>query len=87
MSERVGQEFEGVISGVTEWGVYIEENETKAEGMAALRNFGDDFYSLNEKQYCIVGARSKKKYSLGDKVRFKILGADLERKTLDFKVL
>ena len=87
MSERVGQEFEGVISGVTEWGIYIEENETKAEGMAALRNFGDDFYSLNEKQYCIVGARSKKKYSLGDKVRFKIIGADLERKTLDFKVL
>ncbi|TSC84401.1 MAG: ribonuclease R, partial [Parcubacteria group bacterium Gr01-1014_17] len=87
MSERVGQEFSGVISGVTEWGVYIEENDTKAEGMAALRNFGDDFYSLDEKHYCIVGARSKKKYSLGDKVRFKILSADTERKTLDYQIV
>lgn len=87
MSERVGQEFEGVISGVTEWGVYIEENDTKAEGMAALRNFGDDFYSLDEKHYCIVGARSKKKYSLGDKVRFKIIGADTERRTLDVQIV
>lgn len=87
MSERVGQEFSGVISGVTEWGVYIEENDTKAEGMAALRNFGDDFYSLDEKHYCIVGARSKKKYSLGDKVRFKIISADTERKTLDYQIV
>ncbi len=87
MSERMGQEFEGVISGVTEWGVYIEENDTKAEGMAALRNFGDDFYSLDEKHYCIVGARFKKRYSLGDKVHFKIIGADTERKTLDYKIV
>ncbi|MDP3661733.1 MAG: ribonuclease R [bacterium] len=87
MSERVGQEFSGVISGVTEWGMYIEENDTKAEGMAALRNFGDDFYSLDEKHYCIVGARTKKKYSLGDKVRFKIIGADTERKTLDYQIV
>ena len=87
MSERVGQEFSGVISGVTEWGVYIEENEVKAEGMAALRNFGDDFYSLDEKNYCIKGARTGKKYSLGDKVRFKVISADLERRTLDFRIL
>ncbi|KKU60052.1 MAG: Ribonuclease R [Parcubacteria group bacterium GW2011_GWA2_47_12] len=87
MSERVGKEFDGVISGVTEWGIYIEERETKSEGMAALRNFGDDFYALDEKHYCIKGARTGKKYSLGDKVRFKIIGADTERKTLDYKII
>jgi len=87
MSERVGKEFDGVISGVTEWGVYIEETETKSEGMAALRNFGDDFYALDEKHYCIKGARTGKKYSLGDKVRFKVIGADTERKTLDYKII
>jgi len=87
MSERIGKEFSGTISGVTEWGIYIEEDETKAEGMAALRNLGDDFYTLNEKQYCVVGTRTRKKYSLGDRVKFKIIGADIERKTLDYKVV
>jgi ribonuclease R len=87
MAERVGQTFEGTISGVTEWGIYIEDTETKAEGMAALRNFGDDFYSLDEKNYCIKGQRTGKKYTLGDKVRFKVIDADTERKTLDVQIL
>lgn len=84
MSTRVGQVFEGIISGVTEWGMYIEEKETKCEGMVRLRDIGDDFYTLDEKNYCLVGERTKRKFSLGDTVRFKVINADTERKTLDY---
>ena len=84
MQERVGQEFETMISGVSEWGVYVEEVNTKAEGMVKLRDMKDDFYELNEKLYAIVGKSTGKKYSLGDRVRVKLVAADPERKTLDF---
>lgn len=84
MSERVGQEFDAVVSGVSEWGVYVEEVNTKAEGMVRLRNMKDDFYELNEKTYAIVGKSTGKKYQLGDKVRVKLVAADAEKKVLDF---
>jgi len=84
MRDKIGQTFEGVVSGVTEWGMYIEEKETRCEGMVKLRDLGDDFYVLDEKNYCLVGEKTKKKYSLGDPVRFKVVAADLERKTLDY---
>lgn len=84
MSDRVGQEFEATISGVSEWGVYVEETETGAEGMVKLRDMKDDFYELNEKLYAIVGKKTNKRYSLGDKLHVKLIASDLERKTLDF---
>ena len=87
MQERIGREYEGIISGVTEWGIYVEEKETKAEGMVALRTIGDDYYVLDEKNYRIVGERTKKTYTLGARVRFKVAGADLERKTLDYRLV
>lgn len=87
MKERIGKEFDGLISGVTEWGIYVEEKETRSEGMAALRNMKDDYYLLDQENYCIVGEKTKKKYSLGDTVRFKVVGADVERKTLDYRLV
>ncbi len=87
MQDKVGQTFDGIISGVTEWGMYIEEKETRCEGMVKLRDLGDDFYVLDQKNYCLVGEKTKKKYSLGDAVRFKVIAADLERKTLDYKLV
>lgn len=87
MSERIGQEFDATISGVSEWGVYVEEVNTKAEGMVRLKDMKDDFYELNEKAYAIVGKSSGKKLSLGDKVRVKLIGADLEKKILDFQFI
>jgi len=84
MLEKVGSVFEGTISGVSEWGIYIEEKETKAEGMVRLRNMTDDFYELDQKNYCLVGQQTKKKYTLGDSAKVKLIGADLDRKTLDF---
>lgn len=84
MSERVGQTFEGTISGVSEWGVYVEEVNTKCEGMIKLRDLGGDFYEFKEKSYSVVGQRTKKKFTLGDKVKFKVAGADIDRRTLDY---
>lgn len=85
MSERVGQEFDATVSGVSEWGIYVEEVNTKAEGMVKLRDMKDDFYELNEKLYAIVGKQTGKKYSLGDKVHVKLVAADPENKKLDFQ--
>ena len=84
MSDFVGKEFDAIISGVSEWGVYVEETNTKAEGMVKLRDMNDDFYELNEKLYAIVGKKTGKKYSLGDKIRVKLIASDPERKILDF---
>ncbi|MBI2096126.1 MAG: ribonuclease R [Candidatus Taylorbacteria bacterium] len=87
MQARVGKIFEGMVSGITEWGLYIEEGETKAEGMVRLSSLTDDYYLLDEKNYCLVGERSKKKYSLGDKVRFRVKSADVDRKTIDYELI
>ena len=85
MNDFVGKEFDAVVSGVSEWGIYVEEVNTKAEGMVKLRDMKDDFYELDEKLYAIVGKKTGKKYSLGDKIRVKLIATDLERKMLDFQ--
>ncbi len=84
MSEHVGQIYDGVISGVTEWGLYVELNENKCEGMIPVRSIGDDFYEFDEKSYCLRGRRHKHVYSLGDAVTVRVARANLERKQLDF---
>lgn len=84
MQDKVGQIFTGIVSGVTEWGMYIEEKNTRCEGMIKLRDLKDDFYVLDQKNYCLLGEKTKKKYSLGDEVNFKVVSADMERKTLDY---
>lgn len=84
MSTRIGKTFKGTISGLTKWGMYVEEDETKSEGMIPIRNLGDDYFNFNEKMYSIVGERTKKKFTLGDSVNFKVLTADLDKKTLEY---
>jgi ribonuclease R len=84
MLDKVGQEFDATVSGVSEWGIYVEEVETKAEGMVRLKNMTDDSYVLDEKKYRIVGTTNKKIFSLGDKVHVKLIDADLDKKILDF---
>lgn len=84
MSARVGQTFTGTITGVTEWGMYVADDETKSEGMIKIKDLGDDYFNLDSETYSIVGEKTKKKFSLGDKVKFKVVRADLERKQLDY---
>lgn len=84
MSDKVGQSFDGSISGVSEWGIYVEEKETKSEGMIRMRDIKDDYYEFDKKSYSIVGQKNKKRFTLGDPIRFKVVAADLDKKTLDY---
>ena len=87
MKERIGNIYDGVISGVTEWGIYVEINENKCEGMIPLRDLDDDYYEFDEKNYCIRGRRKHHMYSLGDAVTIKVERANLEKKQLDFSLV
>ena len=84
MSEHIGTAYDGVISGVTEWGIYVEINENKCEGMIAMRDLGNDYYEFDEKNYCLIGRRHHQKFSLGDAIKIKVARANLEKKQLDF---
>ena len=87
MTERLGQTYDGVISGVTEWGLYVELNENKCEGMIPIRDLDDDYYEFDEKNYCLRGRRKKRTYSLGDAITIKVARANLEKKQLDFALI
>lgn len=87
MGERIGQTFGGIISGVTEFGLYVEVDEHKCEGMVPLRSLEGDYYEFDERNYCLVGRRHHHRYSLGDHVRIRVERANLERKQLDFSLV
>ena len=84
MGDHMGETYEGVISGVTEWGLYVEINENLCEGLVPVRDLADDYYDFDEKNYCLVGRRRGVRYRLGDNVKVKVARANLERKQLDF---
>ncbi len=87
MTERLGQVYDGVISGVTEWGLYVELNENKCEGMVPIRDLDDDYYEFDEKNYCLRGRRTNRTYSLGDAITIRVARANLEKKQLDFALV
>lgn len=87
LRDHLGAVFNGVISGVTEWGMYVEIIENKCEGMIRLRDISDDFYTLDEKNYAIIGQRKKKVYQLGDEVKIKVRNVDLTKKQIDFTLV
>lgn len=87
MSTRIGQTFTGVISGVTRNGIYVEELESKSEGMIGMRNIGTDYYNFDEKTYSIIGEKTGTTYTLGDTIKFKVISADLDKKILDYELV
>ena len=87
MQDKLGMVFDGVISGVTEWGLYVELNENKCEGLVPMRDLDDDYYEFDEKNYCLIGRRTKREYRLGDPITIKVASANLERKQLDFHLV
>lgn len=87
MSDKLGQQFPGLISGVTEWGFFVELVESKCEGLVALRELADDFYEFDEENYCIVGRRKRRKFQLGDEVTVEVYRTNLAKKQLDFKLV
>jgi ribonuclease R len=87
LQNNIGMEYNGIISGLTEWGMYVEIIENKCEGMIRLRDLNDDFYVLDEKNYCIIGQRRKKKYQLGDEVKILVKKVDLAKRQIDFSLI
>lgn len=87
MADKIGKVYDGVISGISTWGIYVEINENKCEGMVYIRDLEDDVYVYDEKNYCIIGRRTQRKYQIGDDIRIKVVKADLIKKYLDFEIV
>ncbi|WP_286078447.1 ribonuclease R [Duncaniella freteri] len=87
MQEHLGESYSGIISGVTEWGLYVELNDNLCEGLVPMRDLADDYYDFDEKNHCLIGRRHNHRYRLGDNVAIKVARADLEKKQLDFVLL
>ena len=87
MSEHIGEVYDAVISGVTEWGLYAEINVNKCEGMIPMRTLQDDYYEFDDANYCLIGRRTRRKFTIGDPVRIRIVRANLDRKQLDFELV
>jgi len=87
LKDRIGEQFDGVISGVAEWGVYVEITENKCEGLIPLRDMTDDFYIFDEDEYCIYGKHTGKRFQLGEEVKIEIVKANLAKKQLNFKLV
>ena len=86
MSKRIGEKYDGIITGVTEWGLYVEDKLTKCEGMARMKDLKDDYYIFDKEGMSIRGKRTHKKYTLGDRVKFKVTNADMNRKIIDYEI-
>ncbi len=87
LQHRVGEEFEGTISGVTNFGFFVQERETLADGLVHVRDLKDDMYEYNQKQYALIGQRTKKRYRVGDHVRVRLVRADIATRSLDMEIV
>ncbi len=87
MQPRIGQEFEGTISGLTEWGMYVEIEPTKIEGMVSLKAIKEDYFAFDEEKYRVTGKNTGRVFTLGDKVRIRVLRASLEQKQIDYELI
>jgi ribonuclease R len=87
MLDKIGQEFDALISGVSKWGIFAEITGTKCEGMIKLRDLDDDYYYLDEENFRVNGQRYGNVYKLGDKVRIRVKKIDLSRKQMDYTIL
>jgi ribonuclease R len=87
MSDKIGKVYDGVISSVNTWGIYVEIKENKCEGMVYIRDLEDDIYVFDDKNYCLIGRKYHKKYQLGDDVKIRISKADLVKRYLDFQII
>ena len=87
MQERIGQIFEGTVSGVTEWGMYVEIDDTKVEGMIPLREIKNDYFVFDEESYTLTGKRTNRKFTLGSRVKIRVEKANLEQRLLDYSLI
>ena len=85
MASMENKPFVGIVSGITEWGVFVEMTETRCEGMVRIADMNDDYYEYDQKNYCLVGKRNKKVITLGDKVTVVVTKTDINRRTIDLE--
>lgn len=86
MLARKGQVFEGVISGLADWGIYVEEKESKCEGLVSLNTLENDYYSFDPDRYVVYGARTRQEYHMGDEIMFVMVDGDIQQRTLDYEI-
>ena len=86
MATKVGQVITGMITGVTEWGMYVRDKETTAEGLVGLRSMGNETFTVNPKLATLTGGTSNKTYRIGDTIKVKIVRADPERRQIDYEI-
>ena len=86
LQDHIGEEFEGLVSGVTEWGIFVEIKENKCEGMIRLQNLPDDFYDYDEDSMSVIGSTTGNSYTLGDAVMVKVVNVSLEKRQIDLAV-
>ena len=87
MKDNVGKIFDGVVSGVTQWGIYVELDGSMCEGMVSIRTLTDDHYEYDEAEFAVIGRRTKRRYTMGDKVSVRVVAANMEKKQLDFEMV
>ena len=87
MQDKVGKEFDGLVSGLTDWGIYVELIDNKCEGMVSIKSIADDFYEFDEEEYMIKGRHSGRKFEIGDELRIEVLNANLSRRQLDYRLV
>jgi exoribonuclease R len=87
MKDKIGNTYNGIISGVSDWGIYVEIEENKCEGMVYIRDIKDDKYFYNSDEQSLIGKNTKKKYQLGDPLQIEVKKADLIKKHLDFTII
>lgn len=87
MSDKLGETFEGLISGVSKWGIYVEIKENKIEGMIRLADLDDDYYYLDEENHQVIGQNKRKHYKLGSPVKITIKSVNLLKKELNFSIV
>ena len=87
MADRIGDSFSGVVTGVSKWGIFVEIDEIKAEGLVRMKEIGSDFFYLDEDNYCVIGYRTQKEIRLGDRVLVQVIAVDLSKKQLDFRLI
>ena len=87
MQDKVGQEFDGIVSGVSQYGLFVEEQTSRAQGLIRANTMEDDFYEFKPEQYALIGQKTGKKYHIGDQIKIKLTGANLDRRQLDFELI
>ncbi|MCK4748386.1 MAG: RNB domain-containing ribonuclease, partial [Bacteroidales bacterium] len=87
MQDKVGLAFDGIVSGLTEWGIYVEIVENKCEGMVSIKGIADDFYEFDEEEYMIIGRQTGRKFEIGDILKIEVVNANLSRRQLDYKLV